>query len=644
MLKAMRKNLKSLAPALWFVIIAFIISIFAVWGGAGRLGEVKKTANTVATIGKERISRDLYIQSLRQRLEMMKREYKELDSNFIQQLNIPQQVLEQIIQQTLLLQIANDMEIDASDEEIREKIMSYPVFQKDEKFIGFEEYKRILAFNRIPLSEFEGSLKKEILIDKVIKVFTAGITVTQDELWENYKNNNETANLEYALLESDKIELKKEPDSQELQEFFEKDKEKYKIPEKREAEYVFIKLDDLKNEIELTDSEIEEYYQDNQSRFTDPEKVKVSRIYLPYENKEKELVLAESQNILDRIHKGEDFGKLAKKYSKDEKSKENGDWGFYDWRRLSSEEQEEINKLSKGKISEVLEQEQGTAILKVTEKEPEVLKPFEEVKERIPTILKDQKSRELTDRKIAQLEKSAQKEKSLDVASQKLGYRIKNTGLLKEREPIEDIDTLGSLSTALFKLEENEISSPIYTYIGVGLAQLKKAEPLRLASFEEVKDEVKEEFIAVKKKELAFKKMEKIRSDLEKMSLEKLAEKYELEYITAEKHKRGQYLSTIEENSEVDRLAFSLPLNEASKPIEYEKGYALIRALVRKEVTREDFDKNKETEKETLLEQKKSKFFQSCLLKMREEKGVKIRYELFLKINSDVISRIAGEE
>ncbi|GAI58072.1 unnamed protein product [marine sediment metagenome] len=85
-------------------------------------------------------------------------------------------------------------------------------------------------------------------------------------------------------------------------------------------------------------------------------------------------------------------------------------------------------------------------------------------------------------------------------------------------------------------------------------------------------------------------------------------------------------------------------MNEASEPIEYEKGYALIRALVRKEVTREDFDKNKEIEKETLLEQKKSKFFQSCLLKMREEKGVKIRYELFLKINSDVISRIAGEE
>ena len=39
MLKTMRKNVKALAPTLWIVIATFIISIFAIWGGAGRLGE-----------------------------------------------------------------------------------------------------------------------------------------------------------------------------------------------------------------------------------------------------------------------------------------------------------------------------------------------------------------------------------------------------------------------------------------------------------------------------------------------------------------------------------------------------------------------------------------------------------------------------
>ena len=118
MLKAMRKNIKSLAPALWLVIAAFLITIFAVWGGGGRLGESRAT-NTIATIGKEKISVNSYYQNLRQRLEMLKGEFKDLNKNLIQQLNVPQQVLEQMIQQTLLLQKAQEMSIYASDEEIK---------------------------------------------------------------------------------------------------------------------------------------------------------------------------------------------------------------------------------------------------------------------------------------------------------------------------------------------------------------------------------------------------------------------------------------------------------------------------------------------------------------------------------------------
>ena len=158
----MRKNLKSLAPTLWFVIIAFIISIFAVWGGAGRLGEGRGN-NTLATVGKEKISVDFYYQTLRQRLEAMQREYKELDSRFIQQLNIPQQVLNQIIQQTLLDQLSKEMGIEATDDEIRNRIMNYPVFQKEGKFVGFAEYKRILDWNHIPLGEFEKSLRSNLV-------------------------------------------------------------------------------------------------------------------------------------------------------------------------------------------------------------------------------------------------------------------------------------------------------------------------------------------------------------------------------------------------------------------------------------------------------------------------------------------------
>ncbi len=642
MLKAMRKNLKSLAPTLWIVIAAFIIAIFAVWGGAGRLGEAR-AANTIATVGSQKISADVYYQSLRQQLENLNRQFKQLNKNLIQQLNIPQQTLEQIIQQSLLLQKAKEMGIEATPDEIRAKIMSYPVFQKDGNFIGFQEYKKILDWNRIPLAKFEESLKKEIILDKFIKIISAGVVVTEDEIWQNYKTENESAKLEFVVIESDKIKLDKEPSSAEIKQYFEKNKSKFHIPEKREGIMVFLKTDELQPEIQLSEAEIEKYYNDNLSQFKEPEKIRVSRIYLPFQDKEKELVRAEAQGILDKIKSGQDFSALAEKYSKDEKAKEGGDWGLFDWRKLSPEEQQKINSMVEGETSGLIELKDGISILKIGQKTPSKTKPLEEVREKIKTILKEKKARDQAEKRISNLEKIAKKEKNLDVAAQKLGLKIRKTGFLKDGQAIEDIDPSGSISQSLFQLKEQQISSLIYTYKGVGVVQLKTIALPHAASFDEVKNEVKKQFIDREKKQKALEIMKKVNAELRSKNLEILAEKYGLEYKTAEEHKRGQYLSMVGENPEVDHLAFSLPIGEASQPVELENGYALLRVLGRKEVTRKDFEKNKNEQRKKLLEAKRNKFLQSYLYKLRNEMGVKIRYDLFLKINSDIMARFEGE-
>lgn len=643
MLKAMRKNVKSLSPILWLVIATFIIAIFAVWGGAGRLGE-GRTTNTIARVKHEKISADYYYQNLIQRIELMRNQLKEINANLIQQLNIPQQVLEQIIQQTMILQKAKELGITASQKEIREKIMNYPVFQIDGKFIGFEQYERILDWNRISVSEFEENIRKEIISEKLIKVLTAGITVTPEELWKSYENKNESVKMEYVIAEADKIELEQEPSSSEVQEYFNENKEKYRIPERREASLIFLKTEDIKNEIALSDSEIENYYSENETQFTDPEMVKVSRIYLPFEDQEKEQVKTEGQRVLEKIKTGQDFAELAILYSKDQKAKEGGDWGLYEWKTLSPQEQEEIEKLSEMENSDLVETEEGISILKVTEKKPSRTRSLEEVKERIQNILKDQKAREQAEERISRLEKISRKEKSLTGAAQTDGLEIIHTGLLKEQDPIEDIDPSGMISRELFQLQEKEISSPVFTYQGVGIAQLEKIELPRQANFDEVEAEIKEDFSVKRKKDLAADKMRKVKAELGNTSLETLAKKYELEFKTANEHKREQYLSIVGENPEIDQLAFSLPLEGSSDPIEFEGGYVLIKVLDRKEVTREDLEKDKETERESLLEAKRNKFFLSYMTKLREEYGVRIEYDLFLKVSTDVLSRYEGEE
>jgi len=643
MLGTMRKNVKALKPALWLVVLTFVASIFFVWGAGGRLGE-REASDVLVSVGPERISGTAYTQALRNRIESLKTEFQEINRSFIEQMNLPQQILEQLVEQALIFNLANDMGVRASDSEVATRIMSIPGLQKDGAFIGSEQYRRILQSNRISVSEFENSLRKEIILTKTVQLLTAGVTATPEEIWDNYKKTKDSAKIEYLALEKSKVELDMKPVAAEIQAHFEKNKDRYKISEKREAAYVFLKNDDLKKEIELSDADIERYYKDNAAQFQNPEKIKISRIFLPFAGRDKNLVQAEAASVIARIKAGQDFAELAKVHSKDAKAKDGGDWGFYDWNSLNQLERDAVAKLDAGKTSDLVALDDGIAILKVTQKDAASLTPLAEAKPRIRSILQDQKARALAMDRITRLDKAAKKEKNLESSASKAGFKIESTGLLKDGQALGDTDPSGMISAALFKLKEKEISAPIYAYGGMGIAQLRKIEAPRPAAFDEVKIEVENDYLELLKKEAALARISEARAKLTAKNWEDIAQKYKLEIKTVDAHQKEQFIGIIGENKEVDTLAFSLPLNQVSEPVAFENGYALIRVLDRKEAVKADFDKEKETETSTFLETKKNKFLQAYLAKLRTEKGIKIKYDQFLQITSDVLSRYETEK
>ena len=639
MLKTMRRNVKSLKPVMWIVVATFVVAIFAIWGGAGRLGEETR-ADTLASIGGERISSDEYFQALRSRLEAMQKQFGDLNANLIQQLGVPQQTLEQLVQQKLLLQIASDMGLRATDKEVRAKIIAYPAFQRDGQFIGFEEYKQVLDYNRIPYGDFEDGLRQDVIIGKVVRVLTAGIFVADEAVWDGYRKQNDSAKIEYLVAETAKVDITEKPAEAELRAHFDKNASAYRIPEKRTADYIVVKTEDLKKEVAVKDAEIDKYYRDNTAQFQEPDKVRASRAWLPFTAADRESVLAQARDIQKRAAGGEDFAGLARAFSKDDKAASGGDWGLFDWRSLTAEETAAIEKLDKEGVSDVVETEGGAAVFKVTEKAPAVTKPLAEVSATIKGILGDQKARELVAERIQRLEKLARKEKSLDVAAQKEGLKVSSTGALKRGDALGDFDSAGAVSEALFGLKEKEISAPVFTYVGEALAQLQVVEPERPAKFEEVGDQVDKEILDDLKKVKALEKLRGVRASLkDDWSVD--AAKLKLEYQFVESHKKEQYLTLVGESPEVDRLVFSLPLKQASEPLVVDAGYAIFRVLEKKEVSREEFDKVKATERDTLLEQEKNKFLQSYMAKAREDKKVRINYDAFLRINNDVLSRFS---
>ncbi len=637
MLKTMRRNVKSLKPVMWLVVATFIVAIFAIWGGGARQGEANGTG-TLVRVGGERISSDDYFQALRSRLEAIERQFGDLNANLIQQLGVPQQTLEQLVSQRLLLQIAADMGLRATDAEVRERIKAYPAFQQDGRFVGFEDYKRVLDYNRIPLAEFERGLRRDVVLTKVVGVLTAGLFVTDDEVWRNYRKQNDTAKIEYLVAETAKAEIAGEPTEAELRARFDGNPGAYRIPEKRSADYVVLKAEDLKMEVAVKDAEIEKYYRDNPAQFQEPEKAQVSRIWLPFTEADKAAVLARAEDVRKRAADGADFAALAREFSKDDKASVGGDWGLYDWRSLTAPETAAAGALDAGGVSAVVETETGAAVFKVTDKAPAVTRPLAEVSATIKGILEDQKARALVAERLQRLEKMARKERSLDFAAQKEGLKPQSTGALKRGDPLGDFDASGAVSEALFGLEEKEISAPIFTYTGEALAELKTVEPERAAAFEEVRDEVRQDVLAAWKKDKAQVRLREAAAGL-KDDWSAEATRLKLEYKFVETHKREQYLSLVGERPEVDAVLFGLPVKAVSDPVAVDEGFAVFRVLERKDSAREEFDKVRAAERETLLEEKRNKFLQSYMARAREDKKVRINSEAYMRLTSDILSR-----
>lgn len=147
----------------------------------------------------------------------------------------------------------------------------------------------------------------------------------------------------------------------------------------------------------VTDDQAKEYYEKNKNDFYVDE-VKASHILISttdengkeLSKKEVEKAKKEADDLLKRVKNGEEFSKLAKENSDDTVSAaKGGDLGYFGKGEMVKEFEDAAFSLNKDEVSEIVKSEFGYHIIKVTDKN-QGQTPFEEVKENIIKILKEQ--------------------------------------------------------------------------------------------------------------------------------------------------------------------------------------------------------------------------------------------------------------
>lgn len=142
--------------------------------------------------------------------------------------------------------------------------------------------------------------------------------------------------------------------------------------------------------IDITDEEVAQYFDNNKESYGQQEEVVASEILLEDETTAKD--------VLKKLKAGEDFSELAKAYSIDSATSENGgDIGTISRGQMDEALEEVVFSLEKNSISDIVQTSEGYHIIKVTDKVPAKEAVLENVKADVyATILEERINEEYT--------------------------------------------------------------------------------------------------------------------------------------------------------------------------------------------------------------------------------------------------------
>jgi peptidyl-prolyl cis-trans isomerase D len=341
MIRFLQKD-NRLTKALFVVIIAAASVSMVVYLIPGLTGQGATSADTYAVVYPHWYSRflssgevvtQLRVQEVaRQQIQQRNPQYADnpMIMNFF-----TQQVGQQLVQQQILLAEAERLGINATNDDVVNYLHSGPtgaVIFPNGKYIGDQQYTALVNSRlNISVAEFEDNIKRDIVMQRLRALVTAGVSVSDKEVRDNYRKENTRIKFDYAVLSSDDLRKSISPSDADLEAYFKKNAARYAnaVPEQRKITYFAFTPSQLPGGIpQPTQQEIQSYYSAHQSDYQSPETATSRHILIKLapnaDAKADAAAKAKADDVLKQVQNGGNFAELAKKYSDDPGSKDTG--------------------------------------------------------------------------------------------------------------------------------------------------------------------------------------------------------------------------------------------------------------------------------------------------------------------------------
>ena len=537
----------------------------------------------------------------------------EITAEILQSMGIDRQILQQMIDEYAALQEAERLGVTVTDAEVRERVVSLPVFQQDGQFIGEQAYLQTLRAQSPPINAalFEEDIRQSLMLERLQAAVTDWITVTDDDLQREHVRRNEKIRVSAISFRADDFREGIEATDEDIAARYEQNASNYTVPEKRKLRFVLLDIPALKESFAPSDADVQSYYDFNIDRYTEPTTLRASHILLSTGGKDPAEVQAQAASIVAEARGGADFAELAQQHSEDEGTKQlGGDLGEIAPGQMTPEFEGAAFALEQGEISDPVTSLIGVHIIKATEKTGGTSQPLTEVRESIVDLLKqesaDARASALAQAMAAEITTAAE----MDTAARRRGYEPQETGFAAPGEPILGLGFSSEVTAQAFQLAPGQVAGPIQTPTGPAFVTVVDIQDPAVPPLEEVEARVRDDVVRQKAFTAAQTRAAEVATLLQAADdFAQAAEAEELDVSTSDAIARGGVVPGVGLNAAVEAVAFSLSAGETSDPVLTDTTAVLLHVHEREEATAADLQATRETLRNELIAERQNQFF-----------------------------------
>ncbi len=546
MLSQMRQNTKTI---LWIVIVAFVGLIVVGWGMQQRIGRAGPEAGYVGTVGGKRITTQEYRNEVANQRSAYYEQYGR-PKGAEDEDKILEASWESIVRRHVLRSKVREWNIITTDDEVLREIQynpppfirSYPAFQTDSLF-DHQKYMEALRDPRLDFGFLENYIRQTLPFAKLEDYLAGCVRVTDEELLSLVKMFQETAAISYVRVSpyADVEDLEIEPTEADLEDYYEANREEFRIPEKRDLKYVEIPKEPSAEDRRFARERIEEAY--------------------------------------DLITSGGDsFEDIAELYSDDEASAgKGGDMGWIAEGRLPPPADSVVFDLDVGEVSGIVEIHRAFHIFKVKAK-----RERDGVREvNLSQIMALATLSPATVDMLADNAKDlaeAARRRGFDEAAAELEYAVSETGPVTAQAAARRFGVETEDIEAVFAAAEGDILDAVEGRSAFLVIQVTDVAPAHVPSFDEARGAVERAYILKVRTDTA---REKARAVVDAVragaTLEEAARRQGLEVTKTAPFTRMTNVPGIGSVNEITASAFALPAGEVAGPIENGGSFYVIR-------------------------------------------------------------------